>query len=143
MAEKNIDNQITNLLADVEGKLAKLTAPKVNYKTNCTLRHEETTKQINIQTLGSEESIVNCLAEILSKKMAHDKACEELGINLTFKINGFHYCDWVMDLKQRLSQLQFGKEYQKLTGYKERIEGLVSEEQRRGIEFEKLMKEIL
>jgi hypothetical protein len=142
---KKIDDVVLKLLSTVKEKQAEIKKlERPNWETSCTIGYDEASpNRINIQVETNQTILVNIYSFLDSREHYFDKACEELGKdNLKFKWMGFPVRSWKNDIKLRISQLEIKAKRLELDTLEERINQLVSPEQRREIELEKLQAAI-
>ena len=70
------------------------------------------------------------------------KSKMEYDFNIEYKIQGFLIDDWLEDITRQFFLLKVKQEEQKLKVLEEKALSLTSQEQRRQIELEKLLKEM-
>lgn len=97
---------------------------------------------INIQT-ASEEVLINLVSRLLQTKDYRAKAAELLGVDYDGKIKGYTVEQWVADCKKRIAKIGLTKKQADLAKLEERLNGIVSPEQRRAMELEAITKELL
>lgn len=140
------DQLVLELLAKVEAKKKQIgNAERPAWLTNCTFGYNtETNTRINLQTVKDVEVLVEIYGFIADKRDSFNKAANELGVweTSTFKYLNFTLDEWKADIKTRLSQLQLKIKRDELAKLEERVNALVSPEQRRELELAKLLEEV-
>lgn len=144
----NTDAVVLQLLAKVEEKKKQIgSAERPSWITNCSFGFDpnNSNARINIQVVRDLEALVEIHAFLTSKYGHYQASLKELGIaekEAPFKWLGFTFEQWVSDIQTRINGLRIKSKRDELAKLEERVNALVSPEQRRKIELEKLMKEI-
>lgn len=143
----NTDAVVLQLLAKVEEKKKQIgSAERPSWITNCSFGFDpNNNNRINIQVVRELETLVEIHAFLTSKYGHYQASLKELGISekeAPFKWLGFTFDQWVSDIQTRINGLRIKSKRDELAKLEERVNALVSPEQRRKIELEKLMKEI-
>lgn len=144
MSENKTDKIVLELLKKVEEKKQQIgSAERPSWVTNCSFGFDPNSNaRVNIQVLRTIEEIVEIHAFLTSKFRAFQLSCDMLILDVQFKWLGFTYEQWIADIKTRLDGLRIKSKRDELAKLEERVNALVSPEQRRAIELEKLIKEI-
>lgn len=149
MATSKTDQLVLDLLKKVEEKKQQIgKAERPSWETNCSFGFDPTNNtRINIQVVRDLEELVNIYGFIQSKYTAFNVAARDLNLlddntEPVFKWQGFTFHQWSSDIKTRISQLKIKNKRDELEKLQERVNSLVSPEQRRQIELEKLVKEL-
>lgn len=142
-----IDEIVLQLLKKVNEKKAQIgAAERPSWRTNCVFKYDpDANASINLQTVTSVSALISIAGFIESKAKQYESAALFLGVNTykdKFSYLGFGFDDWISDIKTRLSGFQIKAKRDELAKLEERVNALVSPEQRRAIELEKLVKEI-
>ena len=147
MSEAKVDTMVLELLKKVGEKKKQIgNAERPSWNTNCSFGFDPSTNaRINIQVVRDLEVLVDIHAFLMAKYNAYHKSL--LALNLTsteapFKYLGFSYEQWTEDIQTRINGLRIKAKKDELAKLEERVNALVSPEQRRAIELEKLVKEI-
>lgn len=142
----NIDNKITELFEVLNKQKAEVQKSqneiKQPWKTNCSFSWSNNDKPINIQTANVSD-IIKLLTQLLEYSHFHREASNILGVDVDELYNGYSIDSWIHDFKKRISVIQIKDKQQKLTALEQRLDALVSPEQRRLLELEKITKELL
>jgi phage portal protein BeeE len=85
---------------------------------------------------------VEIFAFLESKKNSIENAAKQFGVNVPSKHLGFTIEEWQSDIKCRINGLQIKAKRDELASLEARVNALVSPEQRREIELQKLVAEI-
>lgn len=147
MSEKNIDQTVMELLKKVEEKKQQIgNAERPSWITNCSFGYNpDSNTRTNIQIIRELETLIDIHAFLTSKFDAFNRSQTLLKISgkeAEFKFMGFTYGQWTADIETRINQLRIKSKKDELSKLEERVNALVSPEQRRAIELEKLVKEI-
>ena len=147
MSDKNTDKLVLDLLQKVEEKKKQIgNAERPSWITNCTFGFSpDINTRINLQVVREIEVLVEIHAFLTSKCADYTNSLSALGLTAKeapFKYLGFTYDQWVSDIQTRVSMLRIKAKRDELTALEARVNALVSPEQRRAIELEKLVKEI-
>lgn len=147
MSEKNVDQIVLELLQKVEDKKKQIgNAERPSWITNCSFGYnQESNSRINIQVVRDLEVLVDIHAFLTAKRDSFQASLLTLKlkeIEVPFKYMGFSYNHWVSDIETRISQLKIKAKKDELANLEARVNALVSPEQRRAIELDKLVKEI-
>lgn len=141
-----VDNKIIELLnivtkqkQDVE-ELEKET--KQSWKTNCSFPPVfGGTQPINIQ-VQTELAIIQLAADLLVQIDYLKKAADLLGANFDGKWGGFSFEDWITDFKKRIAVINIKVKKKHLDELEERLNAIVSPEQRRALEIAEIAKSL-
>jgi hypothetical protein len=146
MSTTSTDKIVLELLSKIDAKKQQIgEAERPSWVTNCSFGYNpEVNTRINIQTVRELETLVEIHAFLTHKYESFLNAASKLGVNedVKFKYLGFTYEQWEVDIKMRISQLRIKIKKDELLRLEGRVNALVSPEQRRAIESEKLVKEI-
>lgn len=140
----DIDKVIDDLHTKIQKQKTDIESDEKNIKrgwvTNA-VYVMSTGKSVNIQ-VAKKEQIVEAAADLISRKENHEKACLVLGVDNKISnefVNFFD--DWVKDFKKRLSTILVKEKKSKLEKLEKRLESIMSEDKKRTMELEKIMKE--
>lgn len=147
MSQDKTDNMVLELLKKVEEKKKQIgSAERPQWVTNCSFRFDPASNMAtNIQVVRDLEILVDIHAHLTAKYNAYHKSLVALNLTSTevpFKYLGFSYGQWTEDIQTRINGLRIKAKKDELAKLEERVNALVSPEQRRAIELEKLVKEI-
>jgi hypothetical protein len=147
MADKNIDQVVLELLKKVEEKKQQIgNAERPSWITNCSFGFDPNNNaRINIQVVRELEQLVDIHAFLSTKYESYQASLKDLKLtekDAPFKHLGFTFDQWVADIETRINGLRIMAKKDELAKLEERVNALVSPEQRRAIELEKLVKEI-
>ena len=142
-----VDAMVLELLKRVEEKKQQIgNAERPSWITNCSFGfNPETNTRINIQVVRDMAELVSIHAFLSNKYENFKASLEDLGLTekeVPFKWLNFSYEEWVADIETRLSQIQIKTKKEELTKLETRVNALVSPDQRRAIELEKLVQEL-
>ena len=140
---KTKDEIVKELFAVVQAEKAEIAkAEKPHWKTNCSFCNEYGMNRINIQTITDIDVLVLALGDLYEKYEYFNKAAKVLDVDIPFLWLGFTLEDWESDFKTRINKIQITKKKAKLEKLTERLDKLVSIEEREKMELEALQKEI-
>lgn len=139
----NIDVTIQALFTKLDERKKKVAALEAeigkSWKTNGSFVGSGGIAAINIQT-ATAETIENCATQLCLIEGARQEAGELLGRTITTKHGGYSKEDWVSDFKKRLATIDVREEKKQLEALENRLNGVLSPEERRRIEVELLAK---
>lgn len=146
MSDTKVDTMVLELLKKVEEKKQQIgSAERPSWNTNCSFGYNvESNFRVNIQ-VAQLEQLVEIHAFLTTKKSAHSTSLKMLNLTdkeVPFKHLNFTYDQWTDDIETRINGLRIKAKKDELAKLEERVNALVSPEQRRAIELEKLVKEI-
>lgn len=141
------DQIVLQLLAKVEEKKKQIgNAERPSWNTNCSFGFDPNNNdRINIQVVRDLEVLVGIHAFLSHRYESYLNSLKSLGITekeAPFKYLGFSYENWASDIHTRLNGLRIKAKRDELASLEARVNGLVSPEQRRQIELQKLVAEI-
>lgn len=143
MTEKTIDQRIDEVRKIVENQ--KKVVLDTESKSS---RPWTTTGVLNLPNLklnlltAKESAIVSALADILSLKDYHSKAATMLNSKEKFSIDGYTLDDWKNDFESRINKIKLKNEKEKLEKLELRLKNIMSEDLKREIELDQIMKEL-
>jgi hypothetical protein len=142
---KNIDTGIDELFAVLQKQRVEVEKTeketKKSWKTTCTIRIASRAEQVNLQT-ANEATIQQVLADLLIHRDYSAKAAHLLGLDDKEEYANFKYDDWLEDCQKRIAVLKIKEKKARLDIIEKRIDGIVSPEKRREMEFENLKKDL-
>ncbi len=142
--DESVDKAVLELLVKVDKKKKEIAKAKVrpSWKTSCTFGKDPNSTQdrINIQTVRETRKLVEILAFLNSQQESLKKAAEELGVEFDGNWQNYSINDWKEDLKTRVNQLSVESKQKELDALDERVNRLVSPEQRRVMELTALQE---
>lgn len=152
MENKTLDEQVQLVLNRIKQKKDFLqmfneTIPK-KWITKCVIKKDGENKTISV--MQNENELVELAGWLILQKEAQknaenlfkSKSKMEYDFNIEYKIQGFLIDDWLEDITRQFFLLKVKQEEQKLKVLEEKALSLTSQEQRRQIELEKLLKEM-
>lgn len=143
MITKNTDQIVIDLLNKVKEKRQILEKKqKAKWVTSCTIGYNPSSvaDRINIQTVTDINILVDICAFLQSKEQAFNRARETLQVDVEFSYMGYSVQDWITDLKTRIDFISINAEKKELAALEARIDKLVTNDQRREIELEEILK---
>ena len=139
-----IDKQIENLLAVVKTQKAEVEKAekesKRSWNTNCSFKLLSASP-VNIQT-ANEDAIVRALSELLTFKNSSQEASKILGLTQDIKHDGYTADEWIEDFQKRIATLQLKTKKDKLKTLEDRLNSIVSPEQKRQMELAAIMQDL-
>jgi hypothetical protein len=147
MSDTKVDAMVLELLKKVEEKKQQIgKAERPSWITNCSFGYDlNTNARTNIQVETSLAALVNIHAFLAAKEEAFNASRKALGLTekeATFSWLNFTTDQWNSDIQTRINGLKIKAKKDELATLEARVNALVSPEQRRAIELEKLVKEI-
>lgn len=142
MNTKN-DEQVLKLWNKVKEKQKEiLTVEKPKWETSCTIGRnpDSTTDRINIQTVTDIKKLVDIYVFLNLQSDYWSKANTELGLNLVFNWMGSGIQAWKNDIKSRIAQINLITKRKELEVLEQRLNSLISMEQRRELELAEISK---
>lgn len=133
------DEKIKSLFVLLEKKrneIKKIERP--TWITNCSFSYSaDRGNAINIHVVSDEAQLIDMLAFLMHKEEYTYKAMDELGITRTqFKWNGYKGAEWREDIAMRINILNINKKKASLAAMEEKLNSLVSPEEKRRMEVE-------
>lgn len=154
---KETDDAVMKLLVTVEKKKNEIKAlkQKPQWLTNCSFgyetpvskrrigeRDEDSHDRVNIQTRRDVDELLGFYSLLLQKEEYLHRAATELGVKTELKHMNFTIADWKADLKTRIGQLSIEQKQKEIDELDNRVNKLVSPDQRREMEL-KAIQELL
>ncbi|MEE8577423.1 MAG: hypothetical protein V3T31_09225 [candidate division Zixibacteria bacterium] len=138
----DLDAKVQKLMDDVQKRRKKVgSLKKPQWLTSCSLQlpgHD----RLNIQVCP-DLSLLAYVCGTLNRMAADIKsAAKELDVKIEPKWQNYPIEDWVKDIKLRVRATQIKTEQEKLSAMEAKLETLVSPDQRRAMELEKLEAEL-
>jgi hypothetical protein len=138
----SIDAKITELFGVLSKQKAELEAAKKEvdrkWVTNGSIQFDGS-NPINIQT-ASEDTIRRVVAALLQQSEYSAKAATLLGLPIVSKVSGFQQNDWIQDCQKRIAALGIAAKKLKIAELEDRLNAIVSPEQRRQLELEAITR---
>lgn len=144
MSNKN-DAMVLQLWEKVKAKKKEISAvEKPKWRTSCTIGRnpEIVTDRINIQTVTDVRKLVDIYGFVMVQAAVWEDAVKELGVKLPFVWMGYSDEDWKSDIKARVSQVSLNEKRKELEALEQRLDGLISIEQRRELELAEIAKQL-
>ena len=140
-----IDSKINLLLKTVKEQQEEVAKTekksKTSWNTTCSYNMANG-KIVNIQ-ICKEDKVIDVMTDLIREKTLRDQAYKALDLDHTLEDhNGFSIDDWTEDLKKRLASLRLKNQKEKLTILEKRLNNILSEEQKRELELEDIMKDM-
>lgn len=144
MANKSADELVLEMLVKVDRKKKEIAKAKVRptWKTNCSFGKDPNSSQdrMNIQVIKEPRKLIEICAFLNGIQGSLNTAAQELGFDFDGTWLNYSINDWKDDLKTRASQLTIEKKQKELDELDERVNKLVSPEQRRVMELTALQE---
>ncbi len=98
---------------------------------------------VALNTVGSADDLVFLLSKIRSTKNDFEETAKSIGAKVKpFKWGGYTYGDWEADIKARINRLALQSEKASLRKLRNRLDDLMSPEQKRELELKKIAAEL-
>jgi hypothetical protein len=140
-----IDQTIQTLFAKLAERKAKVASLKADvakaWKTTGAFRLIGSTSTTNIQT-ANVETLEEVATQVIILTDAQDKASAKLSRPSKQKVQNYTIDDWFNDLQKRLAMIDVREEEKQLEALEQRLNSVLSPEERRRIEVELLAKEL-
>ena len=136
----DMDSAVLDLLKKVQVKKEEIKKAKTrpSWKTNCVFPLPGGV--VHIQTVSTTTKLIELQAYLNQQESAMKQAAEELEVEFDGTLcSGFSFDDWREDIKSRANQLLLNKKETELKELDERVNKLVSPDQRREMELKALM----
>ena len=127
--------KLFNTVKEKQKEIEKAERPK--WVTSCTLGQNPDSVQdrVNIQTVTDIDKLILLYGFLELRNKEFFVGCSELGIKKKFKWMGYSVDDWKTDIKSRVAQININTKKKELQVLEERLDKLISTEQRRGLEL--------
>jgi len=135
----NLERDLYNKVQKKKGEIAKAEAGV--YQTDCMFAFSKTGPRTDIRTVRSESDLVEILAFLNTRDMAHKKAVETLGVNVKNTWLGADISNWENDLKVRATALNIAQERAKLQSMEDTLKR-ISPELLKEIELESIAAQL-
>lgn len=147
MSDNKTDKIVLELLRKVEEKKQQIgNAERPAWQTNCSFGYDPSSNaRTNIQVVRDVSQLIEMHAFLSERYSTYIESANDLGVSekeAPFKWLNFSYDEWVNDIKTRLNGLRIKSKRDELAKLEERVNALVSPEQRRAMELQKLVEEI-
>jgi hypothetical protein len=140
---KDLDEKALALLNEVKAKKEEIQKlNKVNYVTNLTFYYPVESRQINLNTILSVNKLVELFAFIKNNIEAKENSAKILGvINFESKFENYTLSEWTEDFKTKISIINIKQLKEDLKFKEDKLNSLISEEKRKELEFERILKD--
>lgn len=142
----SIDQTIQDLFAKLNDRKARVEGLRKEisktWKTNGSFRLIGAGTPTNIQT-ASVETLEEMAAHLCLLDGARDAASKRLGRPINLRVQGSTVDEWFEDITKRFATINLREEERLLETLEQRLNQVLSPEERRRIEVEMLAKEIL
>lgn len=138
----NPDEVVNALFAKLQEKKKVLEGlEKPQFKTNLSFGfNPEVSTRTNIHTVTDTDILVGIAAFLMERAKMHKEASELLEVKSEFKWLGFTLEEWLHDLKTRANKINIDAKRKEFKQLEEKLNSLVSPEQRRIMELEAISK---
>ena len=130
---------ITDLFKVVSNKKAEVEAAekesKQSWKTNCSFHIDGMATPINIQT-ANEATLKRVVVALLQNREYSQQADALLGVEISTRIDGFSYNDWIADCKKRMTVIGLRAKKDNLAALEKRLNAIISPELLRKMELD-------
>lgn len=132
--------QLFNKVRDKQREINQAEKPK--WVTSCTIGQnpDSVNDRVNIQTVTDVDKLIHLFSFIEQKRKDHYDTCLQLSLKRHFKWMGYSAEEWKADIKTRVDQLSINEKKRELSALEERLEKLISTEQRREMELAEIQK---
>lgn len=142
MSEKN-DKLVMELFERVKAKKAEIEkVQRPAWETSCTIGYnpESVADRVNIQTVSDIKKLVDLTSFIIMKDRDWKEAAKVLGVSTPFSWMGYSKDAWISDFKSRAALIEINKKKKELGDLEEKLNKLVTVEQRREMELAEIAK---
>lgn len=138
----NPDEVVNKLFAKLQEKKKILESlEKPQFKTNLSFGYStESSTRTNIYTVSDTDVLVSMAAFLMERAKMHKEASDLLEVKSDFKWLGFSLEEWLHDLKTRASKINIDAKRKEFKQLEDKLNTLVSPEQRRLMELEAISK---
>lgn len=138
----NPDEVVNKLFAKLQEKKKVLESlEKPQFKTNLSFGfNTDSSSRTNIHTVTDTDVLVSMAAFLMERAKMHKEASELLEVKSEFKWLGFTLEEWLHDLKTRANKINIDAKRKEFKQLEEKLNSLVSPEQRRLMELEAISK---
>ena len=138
-----LDQKVALLFEKLEAKKAEITkAEKPKWETNCSYKADSSSTSTNIQAVSDVGILVTILANLKIHEWAWYEACSTLGVKLPFKHQSYTIDEWLTDIQTRINKLEIDNKKAELKALEDKINLVVSPEQRRALEIAAIEKSL-
>ncbi len=132
----NNDSRVKDLINKLKDKKKSLgSKPKKAWETNALFKYSDG-KVLNLNTIGNNYQAVSALAYLLNASKNHIEACEALDVSLEFEWNGYTLAQWIYDFQVCVDKIKYAEEEKKFKVLEKKLNSLVSDEARTGMELD-------
>jgi hypothetical protein len=144
MSEKN-DKLVMELFQRVQDKKAEIEkVSRPQWETSCTIGYNPDSVQdrTNIQTVVDLKKLVELASFLIIKEGAWKEAAKAIGVSTPFSWMGYTKDQWFADFRTRAAAIEINTKKKELQRLEDKLNTLVTVEQRREMELEKIAKEL-
>lgn len=136
--DKQVSPQVKILMEEVQARAKEIKdISNASWKTSCSY------DKINLHVESDMAVLVGLLAQFSVVKESAGKLIQELGLNIKgAKLNGYYVQEWIDDVQLRIQKLNLKEKKTKLENLEKRLESILSPEERREIELQKVIAEL-
>lgn len=143
---KEIDQAVLDLLVKVNAKRKEIEKAKTkpSWKTSCSFGRnpDNAAERVNIQVIKDVNKLVDIYGFLLLQESYNDLAADHLRVPRSGMWQNYPIQDWKADIKARVASLSIEQKQRELDDLDNRVNQLVTPEQRRVMEL-KALQEIL
>ncbi len=140
-----IDKKIDDLFAILQAKKQEVEVAEKNvkrsWKTNCSFSVPLTNSSVNIQT-ANVQTVQSALASLIMYRSSLKEANKILDLQDDKKYLAYSFDDWIDDFQKRVSAIGIKAKKEELEKLEERLNSIVSPEQKRLMELEAITKSL-
>lgn len=137
-----VDQAVIALLVKVENKRKEIAAAKTkpSWKTSCSFGRnpDNAAERVNIQTIKDVNRLAEIYAFLLLQETYSNLAADHLRIPRSGMWQNYSIEDWKSDIQARVAALSIEQKQRELDDLNDRVNRLVSPEQRRVMELQAL-----
>lgn len=139
----NVDEQVLNLWNKVKTKQKEISkVERPSWLTTCSISKnpDNVNDRFNIQTVTDLNKLIDIYGFLLITEEKWEQANKELGLKVPFKWMNYSGDKWKKDIQSRISVLSLYNKKKELEVLQERLDKLITTEQRRELELEEISK---
>lgn len=145
MTSKNLDKKVLDLIEKAKTKRAevkKIKKPK--WKTSCSIDHNlyGGSTRLNIQVCNDLNALASFRYSMQNIVAARKSAEKAWGLKFNSKVAGYDAEEWISDVDLRVKVIDIKKEEEKLAKLESQLDALLSTEQKRELELERIAQEL-
>jgi len=142
--DESVDQAVLDLLVKVEQKKKEIAKAKTRpvWRTSCTFGKDPNSTQdrTNIQTVRDTRKLVEIFAFLNIQQQELRRAADDLNVDFDGNWLSYSISDWKEDIRTRVAQLSIEQKQKEIDILDERVNRLVTPEQRRIMELKALQQ---